>query len=478
MLQIISGKFFRSNERHVFPAKGVLFSNYSWIRPIETCIGTLEPIEHRAATLTYVFSYRNQIEKTGTMIRGGDAEIVNQFRILCSFGLEAYFSLEKSQVEHICRDKPKNSGDAFVPARFVRRVFSPSIQGTMEETVLFSEFVKKVISLKRERYTAVINCLQNLNDALDVLSYNIDLSYSMLVYCLEALCQKFDQFKPTWQNYSTKTRSALDALIENHNLDPSVGEKIRNILLEDAHVQLMSRFLEFTMSHISENFFTQEALKDRLSLPYSLLRQSLINAYTLRSKYVHTLRPIQDHLRHAELVDGDVFVWEKEPYLTISGLHRLVRHVIRNFISNSESIEKEDYDWQSELPGIITLRFAPEYWIWTHDRITVPMKKEILSPIVRDKFWGLVTHLLVLPLSGGTIPDLRELLAKYELLIPQAAQIDKVRMLGTYLLYNFSIVSDARSSSWPEFFDRHESILMECCIETMFLSLYINDKLQ
>ena len=105
MLQIISGKFFNSDTVYSTPCKAVLYSNYYWPLKIETCIGTLEPIDNRSEINTYIFHYNNQIEKdmhSGfNLVRVGDPEIVQQFMLLCSFGLQAIFSTDKDEVERL-----------------------------------------------------------------------------------------------------------------------------------------------------------------------------------------------------------------------------------------------------------------------------------------------------------------------------------------------------------------------------------------
>jgi hypothetical protein len=63
MLQIISGKFFDSDDRYAYDAKGIVFGNYSWRHPIQTCVATLEPVDTYASVASYVISYVNQIEK-------------------------------------------------------------------------------------------------------------------------------------------------------------------------------------------------------------------------------------------------------------------------------------------------------------------------------------------------------------------------------------------------------------------------------
>ena len=63
MLQIISGKFFKSDFRQTRLGKGILYSNYSWHSPIKTCIATLEPVDTFGSSIcSYIVSYENQIE--------------------------------------------------------------------------------------------------------------------------------------------------------------------------------------------------------------------------------------------------------------------------------------------------------------------------------------------------------------------------------------------------------------------------------
>src|SRR5262245_39963293 len=106
MLQIISGKFFERPERYRHEGKGILFSNYAWVRPIKTVIGTLEPVDSYRAVSSYVFSYVNQIEKEegpGSLVRVGDPEIVRQFQLLCILGLRAYFADDRASILTNCR---------------------------------------------------------------------------------------------------------------------------------------------------------------------------------------------------------------------------------------------------------------------------------------------------------------------------------------------------------------------------------------
>lgn len=317
-----------------------------------------------------------------------------------------------------------------------------------------------------------MECLKNFNNALEVISYNIDLAYSMLVYCLEALCQSLNETTPQWEQYNEKIRREIDEQLRS--VEPTIAENVRAALLKESHVQLQTKFLDFTLKHINNSFYLEEAFGLKFAARPSHLRQALKNAYSLRSKYVHTLQKIQDQLRIQDLADGDMFIWNNEPYLTLGGLHRVVRHVISQFIQVAEAVDTEELNWQEGLPGQVTLKLAPNYWIANHENISVPMKKEQLGPLVNAKFWGLAD---LLQSDGKSLPDFRELLNKYEKLTPNATSLDKIRMLCTYWLYNTLITPEYRSPNHEKFLKNYEAILQECNLETIFCCLFLFNKL-
>ncbi len=63
MLQIISGKFFKSDDRYAFDSFGILYSNVACWRAIATPVATLHPVDSHGSVARYVVTYTNQIEK-------------------------------------------------------------------------------------------------------------------------------------------------------------------------------------------------------------------------------------------------------------------------------------------------------------------------------------------------------------------------------------------------------------------------------
>jgi len=443
VLQIISGKFFKSEDRYIHNGKGILFSNYSWISPIETCVATLEPVDHFREISSYVLLYVNQIEKNGVLVRTGDPDILEQFILLATFGLRSYFAPFRDEVSQICRKSSLGSTDQYVPCQFIPRLFEPGINGNQQEVTSFIKLVNKVISLRRQAYTSVMNALKTLRNALLVSNYNIDLSYSMLVYCLEALTQDFDKFSPSWEDYDQDQKKRLDIIFDS--LEKTKAKSIREILVSSANLRLRKRFISFITSHITESFFFEEAEKIKIPIRKSYLERSLSNAYLLRSKFVHQLVPILHQLRIPNISRGDVFIWDKEPYLTLSGLLRLTFHVLNNFISSCDSVESEDINWRQELPGVVTMKLAPQYWIGK--------TKGFDQRNAMSRFSGMLSQICAAISKNEPITDLKKLMQLLENEIPGAKQVNKRSMLAMYWLYNAIIGKDARRPDWEKFLD-------------------------
>lgn len=455
MLQIISGKFFESDDRHVFEGKGIIYSNYSWVETINTGVASIEPVDIGGSSATsYVISYTNQIEKTSSpLVRTGDSQIVEQFKLLCIFGLRAFFNVDRNEVELNCRDKRKHSGDEYIPSKFIKRFFDPIINGTQEEVENFGKFVNKVISLPRQKYLSIINSLNNFCNAMQALNYNIDLAYSMLVYSIEALSLTFYSFKPTWQDYDQNMKDKLQT--EFANIDSSAVERIKNILIESSHLKLQKRFIDFVVTYTSDSFYSTEAKDIIGALKKSETIRALKNAYNMRSKYVHQLMPIQEQLRFPNLSDGDVVRWQNDVYFTFSGLTRLVYHVITNFIWTQESVEKEKYNWYQDLPGIISVEMAPQYWIWEHEHFTPKQALKRLS--------GLLSKLEDSIINNAPMVDLTGLMKKIEEFIPNAKSEDKLPMVAMYIIYNGLFFKDSLEKIW----DKYNKELSVCTIESL-----------
>lgn len=464
MLQIITGKFFRKEERYKHDCKSVFFSNYCWIKPIPTCIGTLEPIDHGAIT-TWIFSYVNQIEKEekSCIVKIGDDEIVEQFRLLLIFGFRAYFSSQRRDVEHYCRQTKTDITDESVPSQMIPRYFSSEIRGELSESENFIKLIEKALSLKREYYLVTISALRTFCSALEAMDSNVDLAYSMLVYVLESLAQNYDGYTPVWEDYTELIRKPLDSLLKTVPDGTAAG--IRETLLRDANLKSQVRFVNFTAKYIETTYFTNEAEGIKFAIQECEFLRALKNAYKMRSGYVHELKPILLQMRVPLISQCDIFKWDKEPYFTLSGLVRLTSHVLKNFITRGESVDTEAIDWSNQLPGIILMQMSPKYWIHNAQSFT-PKDAKIRYSSFLEVF-----------MNEQEVVYMPAIMEKIEQLMARATDQQKIDMICLYWIYNYLACSlGASRPNWQRLIEQYKSFLDVRCIETFAVRLIV-DKL-
>lgn len=460
MLQVITGKFFQSEERHTSEEKAVLYSNYRWFAPIETCVGRLEPLDRRGALTTYLFSFLNQLEKEKgnfSVVSIGNGEIIEQFRLLCVFGLKAVFAEDRSWAAHLCRSGTTGQAQDSIPSQILARYFSSRIDGRNNDGPEFSAFVAKVLSVPRSDYKSIVSALQAFSGALDVVGTSLDLAYSMLVYALEALAQKHMPYQPRWNDFDERERSALDPILAT--LPSQTSIEIQSALLRGAHLKNKQRFADFVCAHVHETYFTSEAAAVKSPLLHAEVQRAVRNIYEIRSAYVHELRPLMHQIRVPELADGDVFRWNHEPHLTFNGLVRLFQHVVRQFVEKRPSLEKESINWRGDLPGVVQLKWAPQYWIHKADGFSAAR-----SP---DYFRGFIDNLLDAMREGGPVCDMSSVMDRIEQIAMLGSLEQRRAMVALYALYNGCVHSDLRRTGWREFLASQSVIADSSCIEMM-----------
>lgn len=94
------------------------------------------------------------------------------------------------------------------------------------------------------------------------------------------------------------------------------------------------------------------------------VKQAVVKTYIFRSKYAHELKPIMKQLMDAGIsANSEIFEFQHEVFFTYSGLLRLVRTVITNFVNSRNVVEKEEYAWYGDLPGTMSVELHPNLWL-------------------------------------------------------------------------------------------------------------------
>jgi hypothetical protein len=469
VLQIISGKFFGQNERIVLEGRGVLYSNFHWYPDVELEIGKLRAVNQAGFPYSYVFEYKNQLEKDTSstigfqLVRTGDSVIIEQFKYLSFFGLRAYFSNDKNDVLLHCDSRQREGYFSYYPSEFAKTFFSET-HGKEQDVTRFQELLVRVLALSRQHYVAVMNCLKTLYDSLTLAKYNMDLAYSMLVYCIETLAQRFDKYQPTWEDYDEGVRTKLDRILSGVNSNEA--DKIRKTLLESSHLKLSKRFTGFVTDHTSEEFFTTDAEKINVAVKRSHLLQSVKSAYNMRSSYVHSLEPLFKQLKVS--YDVEYIEWDRKLLLTYNGLFRLTHHVISHFIYNPpETNEKdEQVDWRNELPGSVNFTLHPMFWFG----------KDHNPESARDQleaYLSMWEEFHVVRGEALTLDTLSGLVTHYESILPQTNENLRKYMLSMYYIYN---ITETERPQYKGIINAYKNFFETCKIESLVVIFFCHQR--
>lgn len=469
MLQLISGKYYGESDLNESEGRGIVYSNFSYYSNIKLGIGTLKPVDSSGLVKSYVFDYTNKIPKdiqSGfAIVRTGDGEIMNQLKIFLSFGIDAYFDLDKSIVMYNCRTKKSDYLDAIIPCKFVPNTFVDNRHGDKDIVEEFRAFFAKVLDLKRSDYNIVLTCIKTYCDSLQVLNYNFELAYTMMIYCLEALAQYKHDLQPMW-NEHPKSKN-IDKLLAD--VDIYKAEEIRNELIRDEHLKLYKKYKDFIIEHINDDFFIGSEENKHPMIRKSDIDRLIYNSYDMRSKYVHNLQDVLKTLKIDTIASGETYTFANDVYLTFAGLKRLARHVIINFIDKCDSIKREKINWKGELPGIVSVEVAPHYWVWKTDGFS-----HLQANARLNGFLSQFSHVMFL---GGSLTSLTDLMTVYEKEIPRAKKQYKVSMLTLYLIYNSVISKDQRSDKFQKLFDENQDLFDDIHIYSLLLEVIINGEL-
>ncbi|MGD9711459.1 MAG: hypothetical protein AB7V46_05255 [Thermomicrobiales bacterium] len=170
--------------------------------------------------------------------------------------------------------------------------------------------------------------------------------------------------------------------------------------------------------HIAPSCFRSEAAQIPGPIGRSDLVVALQQAYAIRSRYVHTLQEIPSQLTVGsmpEMVEEDA-----RPTLSVSGLARVARHIIMQFVVRGPIVVHEDFDYRRSFPNIITVRLASECWIANTGGFTYKHGPQKLTALIEQ-----ITSAVLLRTSKATMTDIRPVLALIEDMMPGLQKVNQ-----------------------------------------------------
>lgn len=442
MLQISTGKFFEEEKMVKHNEKFVFYSNISLPTKIELSspIINVEEVESGSVSC-YVVSYQLITEVDPLIIKCGWQDFIAQFILAWAFYFDCIAKTQKELVQKICREKKISSYDQAAASEISPKTVELGRRITLEEIESFKKFFDSLMKVNRACFKSTIAALKIIDDAKETLATNFDLGYSTLVYALESLSQKHDGYSPEWNHYDENTRRKLEPILSDISEEHS--ESIKSILIDGKQFKLRKRFEAFVSENLDDEFYKTHLGKNATTLRRSFLLRCLNNLYQLRSSFVHELKPLDVMLSSPHSPSSDYIIRFDEPYFTFTGINRVARTVIVNFLVKNQTDTREYIEWKGETSSIIKVEMAAETYIHNPDAFSAERSNKWFSEYVNM-------------LAKREVVDQSRVMEKIQNEFDGAEMKYKSSMLHYYWLYNVS--HNQESEEWQKFIGKHNFI--------------------
>lgn len=483
MLQIITGKFFITDDLYVTRHRAVLYSNYDPSRRVgemfETSAGSLTPtstLQPAGEVFPWVYEVDEKLEAvrpdgTRDFLKAVGADyFIQDFAAVAAFALNITCTPDLDLARRLLHGQYAALGVPHPPRQYVGRVFEPSIEPQDCDAARLREFVSDLVGLERRTYKAVMRAIRRYVNGLHRVADDLDLAYALLVASIESLAQGFDAFTPTWEDFAQDKREALDKVLSSAAEDVAAG--VRRVLLAHEHLALARRYREFTLAHLRPSFFREEAAGESAPVRRSDLSGVLERAYMFRSKYVHTLLELPG-LITASPSKGDTSLVEGGLALTFHGLARVARHVIGEFVARAPKVERETLDYRKELPNVVRAQLSFTIWGTWSARYDHKSARRYLSGFLTEDFTALLTREQQ---TTVTLTDIRPLVEKAETLVPGLAKVEqRLPLLTLYLLFHHCFPPEYHRPNREQFLNKFGADFNAPSVESILLHTLFND---
>jgi hypothetical protein len=373
VLQIVTRMYFDPDaEVHTTLHRGVLYTNCQFMRPdeIELPVGSLLPATERSAVTTVTVAVTEHLEAApaGSLVSltsTGGLELLDDLGVLLSFGLNAVFSRNHALVTRLVPDSK-----FFGESTQATTVFGPTFEARRfvsdEQMDDFRAFMTQLLSLKRPQYDAAMRAIRRIVGATQRAADDPTLAYVDIVAALESLSKETESVPITWERLDGRKRKLIDPTLAS--LDQATADGIRNAILTAEYAGLKARYVAFVIGDVTPSFYREEATGIPNPVRGAELERLTKVAYDIRSVNVHSLTNLRPE---AWLVGGRMEAVTPptgKRMLTHSGLLRLARHVVRNYVTSAPTGVDPDFDWRAHLPNLMQFPIAPQYLIHAPNR--------------------------------------------------------------------------------------------------------------
>lgn len=476
MLQIITEKFFPPGERYETLHRAIFYTNYRAMRgeKINTPVGTLLPSSglHSLATLTFEMLEKQEKHpdgrKAGVFIATSGDDLLNDFAAVISFFLNVTCTPDPDLTRRLLLAERPSLGIEAVPSRFIRRMFDKDVHTRDGEAAALAAFITQLIGLERATFVGAMRAIRQFVIGSHRLADDLNLAYTLFVTSIESLAQGFDGHVAEWSDYDPRKRNKIDRALKNASDEVAAG--VRDAVLSNEHVALARRFRDFAISHVAPSFFREEAAGAQGPIGRPDLPIALQQAYSIRSGYVHLLRDVPRQLTISGFPEATEV--DDKATLSFAGLSRLARHIIMQFIARGRTVERETFNYRHELPGVVTVRLSPEYWVAATGGFNHRTASERLAAFLEQ-----ITAAVLLRQKDAKLTDLRPVLTMVEDLVPGLRKpSQRLPMLTLYFLFHQFAGPEHNCTQWPTLFEKYKADFDAPTIESFVAHLITGNR--
>jgi len=369
MLQIAAGRFFRPlvslNERehrYTVYSNAWFFGDAPIVLPVGEVLASTE-MGLISSAMIAVVDRRERQRPDGTddtLIATGGTDLVDDLSYLMTFVLNRTVSRDHDQTRRLVTGEGTSRGRS--ANHLFPGLFEPRQVVRPDQWDEVRRFMDDLLGLRREDFARVMRVIRNSVDATRRALDDPTGAYTDLVAALESISDDELSTPVTWDRYDGSKGKIIDAALADANQE--LADKVRAAVLEADRVGLKRRFVCSTMARLSPDYYRSEAVGTVRPPRAPDIERMLALAYDIRSRRSHVLEDLGEGVWLFN--DGAETAYEAsfEHVLTLAGLWRLVRHVIRRYVVDADKVPPEPWDYRNALPGLVDMKLAPQYWIW------------------------------------------------------------------------------------------------------------------
>jgi hypothetical protein len=458
VLQIVTKIYFREGAPlNSTLHRAVLYTNRNFLRAdvVGLPVGELAPSSAIESVSTVTLSITEHLEATnpdGTsfgLIATSGTNLIDDLADVLSFGLNSVFSKDGDLVRRLVpasleASRPESASGLF------RETFQPARYIPTEEIDAFRPFMAELLALERRHFEAAMRAIRRIVRATQRAAADPTLAYVDLVASLESLSEGTEVPDLEWDHLDYRKRSLIEEALEG--ADPTLTEKVQDAVIEAERLGAKRRFVAFVTENVSAAFFRAEAIGAVRPIRGPDLERALKLAYDVRSRNVHVLAELPPEAWALGDSSDTVSPPGLGTMLSLEGLARLARHVVRSYVARAPDGVDPNFDWRASLPGILQMRTAPQYWVWMADGFDRDSAERYLSG-----FLDLVVQVLAGQADG--LPDMSAVLERIEGLLPKSAGEKKEGLVAIYVLWHRLIDPSGRRPQAERLLTENEALL-------------------